>query len=122
MNKDIDTGGHAFPTTALAKDSYGDPVPFQEDGMTLRDYFAAMAMQGLLSGHWEGRSADEWAKSAYEIADAMIACRDNDTSTVMAIKMPEFVKCQICGANYPVGTKHSCYHAGGSNMPSGAES
>jgi len=43
-------------------------------GMTLRDYFAAKAMQGMASQaeHWSQRDIP---KMAYEIADAMIAER-----------------------------------------------
>jgi hypothetical protein len=47
-------------------------------GMELRDYFAAMAMQGVLSGTltpdaiW---SNDEVAKTAYNVADAMMKAR-----------------------------------------------
>jgi hypothetical protein len=55
-------------------------------GMTLRDYFAAKAMQGLMAGRWKAdmhgipydayrADADEWAKSAYHFADAMLKAR-----------------------------------------------
>jgi len=58
-----------------------------EMGMTLRDYFAAKAMQGLMSGRWKTdmhgqqfdayrADADEWAKSAYHFADAMMKERE----------------------------------------------
>ena len=51
-----------------------------QDGMTLQDYFAAKAMQGLISSHWceEARvlapklGAQELAEDAYVIADAML--------------------------------------------------
>ena len=57
-----DTGGQAFPT-------YHEFDPHR--GMTLRDYFAAKAMQTLandLSVPWI-------AERAYEIADAMLVAR-----------------------------------------------
>ena len=41
-------------------------------GMTLRDYFAAKAMQGIL---YVGLEPVETAKHAYEMADAMMAAR-----------------------------------------------
>ena len=49
-------------------------------GMSLRDYFAAKAMQGLMSIYWEVEdefsTADELikchAETAYEYADAML--------------------------------------------------
>lgn len=54
----------AFPT---------DSTP----GMDLRDYFAAMAMQAILSGS-EGRHENRWelASDAYRMADAMLEVRD----------------------------------------------
>jgi hypothetical protein len=65
-----DTGGPAFPFWC---DSNG-MANFQ--GMTLRDYFAAMAMQAYLrwpeaSTHGEALIAD----CAYGMADAMLAER-----------------------------------------------
>ena len=41
-------------------------------GMTLRDYFAAKAMQGIL---FEGLGDRETAESAYGLADAMLKAR-----------------------------------------------
>jgi hypothetical protein len=41
--------------------------------MTLRDYFAAKAMQGIL---YEGLEPVETAKHAYTMADAMLKARD----------------------------------------------
>ena len=49
-----------------------------EQGMTLRDYFAAKAMQGILTATltpstiW---SQDEAAETAYNVADAMLKAR-----------------------------------------------
>jgi hypothetical protein len=50
------------------------------DGMTLRDYFAAKAMQATIDA-WKQRSIypptdDEVAKNAYEMADAMLKARE----------------------------------------------
>jgi len=42
-------------------------------GMTLRDYFAAKAMQGLMDA---GMPMSEIADEAYEMADAMLAARE----------------------------------------------
>ena len=61
-------GGPAFPTTKPL-DSWGD----SNQGMTLRDYFAAKAMQAILSNaetFWDGA-----APLAYEYADAMLEAR-----------------------------------------------
>ena len=60
---------------------YGDGSVHRQDGMSLRDYFAAKAMQTLC-----GVPVTEWPKSAlsndgsisamaYEIADAMLKMR-----------------------------------------------
>ena len=51
------------------------PVYITEDhaaNMTLRDYFAAKAMQAYLTASDTGWSFDELAGAAYEMADAML--------------------------------------------------
>lgn len=49
----------------------------QEDGMTLRDYFAAKAMQSLLWNPDAGLdSKDDICTAAYEYADEMLKARD----------------------------------------------
>lgn len=52
-------------------------------GMTLRDYFAAAALHGLMAAPWHPQMGIDWrmtpkdtAPVAYEYADAMIAERD----------------------------------------------
>jgi hypothetical protein len=45
-------------------------------GMTLRDYFAAKAMQSYLNGDdRDSFTYDEWAKASYQMADAMLKAR-----------------------------------------------
>ena len=44
-------------------------------GMTLRDYFAAKAMQAYLTAPETGWSFDELAGAAYEMADSMLKRR-----------------------------------------------
>lgn len=45
--------------------------------MTLRDYFAAKAMQAMVSTEYGERLASTaWAKDAYAIADAMLKARE----------------------------------------------
>ena len=55
-----------------------------EQGMTLRDYFAAHAMQAIITGCITGQKTDDrswleadlWAPNvSYEIADAMLRAR-----------------------------------------------
>ena len=64
----MNTGGPAFPW----------PVPSQHQayhGMTLRDYFAAKAMQGFASNLGPGVTFNSRAEIAYEWADAMLKAR-----------------------------------------------
>ena len=60
----------AFPTNQYANGI--SPSGF-DTGMTLRDYFAAKAMQGIL---FEGLDESETAKNAYAMADAMLKARE----------------------------------------------
>jgi len=66
-------GGPAFPTTEDHGLNYG------MFGMTLRDYFAAKAMQGLIASLVEGEDfterGTEWA---YKVADAMLKARGEE--------------------------------------------
>jgi len=88
MNKN--NGGPAFPSPEILKDhdegnyylNYNNP------GMTLRDYFAAKAMQGFLAdlktfniiceqGDLKSMSpSDSTSKASYKIADAMLKERN----------------------------------------------
>jgi hypothetical protein len=62
-------GGPAFP-------SHGSMGEVTHEGMTLRDYFAAKAMQGLVeNANWRGMPEDALAKAAYNMADAMLEAR-----------------------------------------------
>lgn len=67
------TGGPAFPTTKPLE-HWGDP----NQGMTLRDYFAAKAMQGMLAHEYSRplRIEDLYACDAYVMADAMLKTRE----------------------------------------------
>lgn len=50
---------------------------FFQEGMTLRDYFAAKAMQGILCSG-KGIHSDQFmlSRDAYEVADAMLEARN----------------------------------------------
>lgn len=75
MSENQDNGGPAFPCDELL-DPYG--TAHRSEGLSLRDYFAAKAMQGIccnrshteLKGH-----AKASAKVAYLIADALLEAR-----------------------------------------------
>lgn len=49
-------------------------------GMTLRDYFAAAALQGLLASQFpaEGATNKDYANDSYRMADAMLIARMNE--------------------------------------------
>lgn len=61
--------GPAFPFPAYTYPN--GEINHGEGGMTLRDYFAAAAMQGYIVGTEKPR-AEVMARVAYEVADAMI--------------------------------------------------
>ncbi len=73
-----DDGGAAFPRsganwTGADNSAMGNN---SQVGMTLRDYFAAKAMQGQLAGRtFDFDSIPDEAAFAYELADAMLAAR-----------------------------------------------
>lgn len=99
-----DTSGPAFPTTPVShgySPGEGGEGTGAQTGMTLRDYFAAAAMQGMLAysnvnpsyGNWvENCSPDRVAVQAYVYADAMLAARDRqpDQPVERPIEQPEF--------------------------------
>jgi hypothetical protein len=70
MSKDK-TGGPAFPVAEL--DGDGEFLR-QYTGLTMRDYFAAKAMQGMLANKWN-QNYESWAQHAYMMADAMLEAR-----------------------------------------------
>lgn len=74
------TGGPAFPVPRPDMTIHGQTIE-ETQGMTLRDYFAASALQGILA-HPNG-IAGLWglaAEHAYKAADAMLAERKKGES------------------------------------------
>ncbi|MEG5533495.1 hypothetical protein [Enterobacter ludwigii] len=69
------TGGPAFPYSGVHKGEKENLI-VDSHGMTLRDYFAAMAMQGRLANPDWLCSDDRTANEAYQIADAMLRARE----------------------------------------------
>jgi len=66
---------NAFPSTW---DSSYNAVIQTDSGMTLRDYFAAKAMQGsVVSDGPEFPKPELIAKWSYAVADAMLKAREN---------------------------------------------
>lgn len=86
------TGGYAFPIPNADFQTFQpqtvDEYKRIQSGMTLRDYFAAQAMQALISGYLSNEKSSESgfkfhegdhvhaAEAAYLVADAMIAERN----------------------------------------------
>lgn len=71
----MNTGGPAFPV--LHQNEITGYIPPETSGMTLRDYFAAKAMHGMLAENGGGaRSNDDLAVIAYALADAMLKARE----------------------------------------------
>lgn len=87
-------GGPAFPLPegqVLHNSEHGfveaeDHARYHESGMSLRDYFAAKAMQGYLANAWQAETLDSLGESSaqqmatvaeisYAMADAMLAAR-----------------------------------------------
>ena len=70
---DIKTGGPAFPLHNHGTQTLGMHL----SGMTLRDYFAAKAMQGYVSdSDWRSdMGPSDTAFAAYQLADAMLKAR-----------------------------------------------
>lgn len=81
-----DTGGAAFPKAGLDPWDRAKSVHY---GMTLRDYFAAKALQGVLAnsgGVVQANSSCGWslcnctlddvAEFSYQMADAMLKARN----------------------------------------------
>jgi hypothetical protein len=67
------TGGPAFPIERIMLDCGLQSFP----GMTLRDYFAAKAMQGIISTNTSFlHNPEQLAKKAFEFADAMLKARE----------------------------------------------
>lgn len=69
------TGGPAFPYSGVHKGEKENLI-VDSHGMTLRDYFAAKAMQGRLANPDWLCSDDRTATEAYQIADEMLRARE----------------------------------------------
>jgi hypothetical protein len=79
----------AFPTSHEEPDDYNghnnSKKTVIDQGMTLRDYFAAKAMQGMFANPDDGHEnydlsyedyVKEIARCSYKMADAMLAARE----------------------------------------------
>jgi len=78
MSKQNNNGGPAFPLFIPANDNNFENV---ENGMTLRDYFVAAAIQGLLAKHGGGfrelpEAAGHIVEEAFYIAEILLNERE----------------------------------------------
>jgi hypothetical protein len=77
MSDERNDGGPAFPVGSdlgpasnIVDGGYG--------GMSLRDWFAGMALQGMLACPESMGGINQFAECAYEYADAMLAEREKE--------------------------------------------
>jgi len=80
--KKIDDGGPVFPVPANPDEGHISPISGDwadtsewaeaKPGMSVRDYFAGQALQGIANNE---ATWSDIAKSAYAAADAMLAAR-----------------------------------------------
>lgn len=66
-------GGQAFP----CEQTIGDTSKHLVKGMSLRDYFAAKAMQAMIANNWPiiAEDGEALARTAYGISNVMLAAR-----------------------------------------------
>lgn len=75
----LKNGGRAFPCDSIVERDDNGHMHGKEvssGGMTLRDYFAAKAMQGIISSDCNFGALSDLASDAYSISDAMLKARE----------------------------------------------
>jgi hypothetical protein len=81
MNTKPNDGGPAYPQTETLMNSGFPDIKIKEvtGGMSLRDYFAAAALQGIIGSIFctPQVTYKECADRAYGMADAMLAARES---------------------------------------------
>ena len=75
MSDQIKDGGPAFPLLKRAIGYHAD-IQQADDGLSVRDYFAAKAMAALIASPATLYPGVPLSARAYEIADAMLAARE----------------------------------------------
>jgi hypothetical protein len=81
MTTQTDNGGPAFPRPASEYEpngirNDGRIAAIPHNGMTLRDYFATAAMQGMKANPlWDDNLHESIAAAAYHMADEMLTAR-----------------------------------------------
>ena len=79
-NKTKNDGGPAFPAGISATLKASDDAPPTQVGMSLRQWYAGMAMMGIVC-HYGNPDLKELKKQSFECADAMLSeGKANETS------------------------------------------
>ena len=66
-----ETGGPAFPVDVLYQQD-GQPHRLVSYGISMRDYFAAKALAGMLADSEVKATREDFVERSYALADAMI--------------------------------------------------
>lgn len=83
MTTPKDDGGPIAPTMItrqrIAPDTISESRMDVEGGLTIRDWFAGMALQGMMANpSWDSTLRHTVAENAYGYADAMLDARKED--------------------------------------------
>jgi len=73
MSNKINDGGPAFPSPPI---QHSNGFYSTGNGMTLRDYFAAAALQGILARGQSLSSKKDEVLEAFKYSDAMLKARE----------------------------------------------
>lgn len=82
MTNQFKDGGPAFPIPDVSQNqATGETVVHQSSfGLTVRDYFAAKAMAGMMADReMDAVTPNGLAMYAYRVADAMLAARETQS-------------------------------------------
>jgi len=88
MSEAIKDGGAAFPQGERKEERFTDnggygqsrTVTIATGGLSVRDYFAAAALTGILAANGDWHSDNELAGYAFYLADAMLSAREKGTT------------------------------------------
>ena len=76
MTQTPDNGGPAYPGESVVRNGMHSTKRLNNEGMTLRDWFAGQALAGYFAApSTPHQNATDCASYIYEMADAMIAAR-----------------------------------------------
>jgi hypothetical protein len=73
MSQEDKSGGSAFPNTTYKINSELGNDARTEVGLTKREWFAGLAMQGMLQTDYSDGDEKPIAKLAFQVADAMLS-------------------------------------------------